>query len=76
MKLYTYRYLFKTNETEEGKIGVKIVTDTLEGLQVLEKAIISDENILSCLKEYVNEVDLSFVGCTETIKSEIKKEGD
>lgn len=76
MKLYTYRYLFKTNETEEGKIGVKIVTDTLEGLQALEKVIVSDENILSCLKEYVNEVDLSFVGCTETVKKEIKKDGE
>lgn len=70
MKLFTYRYLFKTNETEQGKIGVKIVTDTVGNLAELEKRIVSDPSVLSCMKEYVSETDLTFLGMTETIKKE------
>lgn len=73
MKLFTYRYLFKTNETEQDKIGVKIVTDTAENLAKLEEKISSDSSVLSCMKEYVCETDLSFLGMTEIIKKEEKE---
>lgn len=75
MVLYTYRYLFRSDDMEEGKIGVKVVTDTLDAIASFEEKIASDDHIISCLKEYVSECNLEFLGITTSVKEENKKEG-
>ena len=72
MKLFTYRYVFSTKDMEDGKIGVKVVTDTPHSLKKYEDSILLDDSVVSCLKEYVSEFDLSNYGYQTTIKSEVK----
>lgn len=74
-KIFTYRYLFKLDDTEDGKINVKIVTDTQQGLEAFEKSLLEEGKVLACMKEYICEYDLSFLGMTTTIK-EFKKESE
>lgn len=67
MVLFTYRYLFKSKDNPDS-VGVKYLTDTEEGLKRLDDCIRSDENIISCLREYIDQVDCSLIGFTEGIK--------
>lgn len=70
-KLYTYRYIFKT-KNDPDKLGVKYVTETNEGHEKFIDSILADENIISCLREYLNEIDCSFIGFTDTFKKEVE----
>lgn len=71
MKIYTYRYFWKDNE---GKLFVKFLTDSQENHKVFQDDILKNQNIVSCMREYVGEVDLSFIGFTEPVKEEKKEE--
>lgn len=70
--LYTYRYIWKDIS---GKLCVKILTEPQEGHKLFQERIQKDDNIVSCMREYVNEVNFEYLGFTEPVKIE-KKEGD
>lgn len=67
MKIVTYRYISKA----KGKDGLNVVyfTQTEEEHEDLKKHICLDENIESCMREYVNEYDVDKILKTETFKS-------
>ncbi|UPW40891.1 hypothetical protein [Sigmofec virus UA08Rod_6219] len=69
-KIFCYRYVFKTKDNEKA-LGVRYVTDTLEGLAALDKSILKDDNILSCMREYINEVDLEKSTYCEPVKVDV-----
>lgn len=68
--LYTYRYIWKT---KAGKLCVKYLTDIQEGHKTFQTNILNDENIISCAREYIHEVNFTYLGFTEPVKSEEKK---
>lgn len=67
--VYTYRYIWKT---KDGKLCVKFITEPQEGHMKFQSAIIEDEFIVSCMREYVNEVNFEYLGFTEPVKEEKK----
>lgn len=69
-KLLTYRYIFKTDESPDS-LGVRIITDVESGHESLMDAIRNDQSIVSCIREYVEEVDCSKLGYTEPVKQEV-----
>lgn len=74
IKLYTYKYIW---QTQDDKLCVKFITDVQEGHQKFQTQIRDDANIKSCMREYINEVNLAYINFTEPVKQENKeKEGD
>lgn len=71
-KIYTFRYIFKMKDSES--LGVKYVTDTLIALETFEREILSSVDIVSCVKEYVGEVDISQTGFVTTVKAQLENE--
>lgn len=69
--LYTYRYIWKD---KAGKLCIKFLTEAQEGHAKFQKAICDDENIVSCIREYVNEINFEYLGFTEPVKNEQKEE--
>lgn len=69
--VYTYRYLWKN---KEGKICVKFITDVQEAHAKFQEAVRKDDNIVSCMREYVNEVNFEYLGFSEAVKEEKKNE--
>lgn len=69
--VYTYRYIWKTKDE---KLCVKYVTGPQEEHAMFQKSIKENESILSCLREYINEVNFAYIGFTEEVKKEKKKE--
>lgn len=67
--LYTYRYIWKT---KAGKLCVKYLTDVQEAHKDFQTAILNDDNILSCAREYINEINFNYLGFTEPVKEEKK----
>lgn len=68
--VYTYRYIFKD---KQGRLNVKFLTEPQEGHIKFQKLIQDDENIVSCIREYVNEVNFEYLGFTEPVKTEKKE---
>lgn len=66
----TYRYIWKN---KEGKLNVKYLTETEEGHEKFKQVLIADENISSAICEYIQEVDISKIGLTDTFKTEEKE---
>lgn len=69
--LYTYRYIWKDNN---GKLCVKYLTEPQEGHAKFQQSILDSPTIVSCVREYINEVNFRYLGFTEPVKEE-KKEG-
>lgn len=69
--VYTYRYIWKT---KDGKLHVKFMTEPQEIHAGFQTAILKDENIVSCMREYVHEINFEYLGFTEPVKTEEKKE--
>lgn len=55
MKIYTLRYLFLLKDSEQ--VNYKIVSDCLSGHKSLFESMKSDENLVKCTYEYLNEYD-------------------
>ena len=70
--LYTYRYIWKE---ENGKLCVKYLTETQEGHKKFQDKILNDSKVVSCVREYIHEVNFRYLGFTEPVK-ENKKEGE
>lgn len=69
--VYTYRYIWKTTE---GRLCVKFITDCQEAHAKFQENIIADSDIVSCIREYVSEVNFAYIGFTEAVKEEKKEE--
>lgn len=68
MKVVTLKYLFVSKDMEDGRVGVKYVTDTEEAHKDFQLKLKSDDSIYGCLYEYIGEVDLSLSGVVTTVK--------
>lgn len=66
--LYTYRYMWKVKDSKT--ILVRIITDTIEGLSAFEEALLKNESIYSCAKEYLFQCDVSRIGLLDSLKFE------
>lgn len=69
--VYTYRYIWKT---KAGNLCVKFITDCQEAHARFQTAINNDDSIVSCMREYVSEVNFAYIGFTESVKEEKKEE--
>lgn len=63
--VYTYRYMWKVDSSEN--VNFKIVSDTQEGVDAFEKALLSVDGLVSCAKEYLHQYDVSRVGVFEKV---------
>lgn len=72
--IYTYRYFWKTTDTES-PLKVKYLCEGDEGHTTFIESLKNNPSVLSCYREYVGEVNVAFIGFTENIKLE-KKEGE
>lgn len=70
--VYNYRYIWKKHD---GGLCVKFITGPQEEHALFQKNILENENIVSCLREYVNEINFAYLGFTEEVKKE-KKESE
>lgn len=67
--LYCYRYIFKTKDNPE-VLGVKIVTDIRFGHNAFMQRISKDENVISCVREYLCCYDIDEMFITTTVKQD------
>lgn len=72
--LYTYRYLFRSKDMQPNNLGIKVFTGTLSEHEKMCRDILNDEDIISCLREYVHEIDLNLVLIQRVVKKEVKEE--
>lgn len=72
MTIYTYRYIWKTNDSKKDMFNVKYIT----GAEVEHKAFMGklqkDETVVSATRIYVNEINVSLTEQYEFIKKEKK----
>lgn len=68
--LYTYRYIWKD---KNGKLCVKYLTEPQEGHAKFQQSILDSANIVSCVREYINEINFRYLGFTEPVKEEKKE---
>lgn len=71
--VYTFRYIWKENMEENTPISVKIVTGTMEEHEKIVENINKDNGIESCVREYVNEYDLTKLAYVENVKVKEEK---
>lgn len=74
LKLYTWRYIFSAEGVDDDCVGVKYVTDTSDGIERFDAAIIADGKVHQCFREYVGEVDCSCIGAVVPVVGCEKKE--
>lgn len=67
--LYTYRYIWKD---KNGKLCVKFLTEPQEGHARFQATLRESADIVSCVREYVNEINFEYLGFTESVKEEKK----
>lgn len=70
--VYAYRYIWKT---KDGKLNIKFITDCQEAHARFQKALCDDDNVVSCMREYIHEINFAYLGFTEPVKIE-KKEAE
>lgn len=65
--VYTYRYIWKK---QDNSLCVKFITGPQEDHALFQKNILENNDIVSCLREYVSEVNFAYLGFTEEVKKE------
>lgn len=68
--VYTYRYIWKD---KNGGLCVKFITGPQEEHALFQKNILENDTIVSCMREYVSEVNFAYLGFTEEVKRENKE---
>lgn len=71
--IHAFKYLWKSNDGKKDSYNVKIITGIEEEHKRFEKALQSDNNVLSACKEYLYSIDVTQMSKIETIKSEVKQ---
>lgn len=69
--VYAYRYIWKT---KDGKLNVKFLTECQEVHALFQKTLREDENVVSCVREYLHEINFEYFGFTEPVKIENKED--
>lgn len=69
--VFTYRYLWKD---KQGNLKAKYFTDTNENHSKFQQNILNDDDIVSCMREYIGEINYAFIGFTEEVKKENKQD--
>lgn len=68
--LYCYRYIYKT---KDGRLVVKFMTEPQEAHARFQESIRDNPDIVSCIREYVHEINFEYLGFTEPVKNEEKE---
>lgn len=68
--LYTYRYIMKD---KKGNLSVRYLTEPQEGHKLFQQGVLDSDEIVSCVREYINEVNFRYLGFTEPVKVEEKE---
>lgn len=71
IKVFTYRYMWKC---KDDGLRVKFLTGIEQEHNQFMDILMKDDDIVSALREYVNEIDYSFIGWSQAIKEENKSE--
>ena len=69
--VYCYRYYWKDKDS---KLFVKYVTDSEKNHEAFMEMLQKDTNIVSAMREYIHEIDFSFIGFTQAVKEEKKED--
>lgn len=69
MVVHTYKYMFRDKHTPDGNIGVRFITDTVQGHDEFIAKIVRDDNIIQCVREYVCSYDCCLIGMVYNIKN-------
>lgn len=69
--LYAYRYIYKD---KQGRINVKILTEPQEVHAKFQQSLLDNEDVVSCVREYMHEINFEYFGYTESVKEEKKDE--
>lgn len=74
MKIYGYRYMWLMEGSDS--VNFKVVTDTVEGLQAFEQALLKLDGLKSAGKEYLHEYEVSSIGKFEKIFEKESEENE
>lgn len=69
--LYTYRYIMKDRK---GNLTVRYLTEPQENHKKFQQSVLDCDDVVSCVREYINEVNFSYLGFTEPVKTEKKED--
>lgn len=65
IKIYCYRYMWQIDGNN--RVNFKIVTDTVDGLNLFENNLKSLDGVKNIAKEYLHEYDCSKIGVFEPV---------
>lgn len=68
--IYTYRYIYKD---KQGRLNVKYLSEPQDGHARFQQAILDNDEVVSCIREYINEINFEYLGFTEPVKTENKE---
>ena len=68
--LYCYRYIYKM---KDGRLIVKFMTEPQESHAKFQEFIRGNPDVVSCMREYVHEINFEYLGFTEPVKIEEKE---
>ncbi len=71
--VYAYRYIWKT---KDGKLNVKFLTECQEAHAKFQDVLRNDDNVISCVREYLHEINFEYFGYTEPVKIDEKEKKD
>lgn len=70
--VYTYRYIWKSKDSKKDLYNVKYITGAKVEHDNFMSKIVNDENVVSCSRIYVSEVNISLTEQHEIVKKERK----
>lgn len=73
IRLYTYKYIWKQ---KDDKLCIKVLTGVQDEHAKFQTVIKNDSNIVSCMREYLGEMNLAYMNFTEPVKFEEKPKED
>lgn len=71
-RVYTWRYVWKVKG--EDSLRVKYVCDVKKAHEDFRKCLRENEDVVSCIAEYIGEVDPVLMAYSDVIKKEVEVE--
>lgn len=76
-KIYTYRYLIKkANSEKDNTLFVTMQTGDEFFHDRYMESLVTDDDVISCIREYVCEYDIDKIAQVFPVKEEKEKEGE
>lgn len=80
-KIYVYRYIFQTksdDDDDKPKLCVKYISDVVAAHDAFKSALLGDPNVVSAIREYVSEIDCTYLGSVDHVKvdTSLKNQSD